>query len=41
MYSNTTVALKSNFMSFIYAYSSITLKILNLHGKDPKKDLLT
>ena len=45
MHTNTTVALKPNFMSspcYVlyfskYAYSSITLKIKNLHDKDPKK----
>ena len=43
MHTNTTVAIKPNFMSslcyvfFKYAYSSITLKILNPHDKNPKR----
>ena len=45
MHSNVTVALKLNFMSFLllcavfskYAFSSISLKIKNLHKKDPGK----
>ena len=48
MHTNTTVALKHNFMSslllcadfFKYANSSTSLKKFNLHNKDPK-DLLS
>ena len=46
MHTNTTKALKPNLMSslllcavFLYAYSSIILKILNLRNKDPKISL--
>ena len=45
MHTNTTVALKPNFMSslllcavFLYkCISTITLSIQNLHNKDPKR----
>ena len=42
MHTITTVALKPNFMSsllyfFKSVYSTVTLKIQNLHNKDPKR----